>query len=139
MVSQFAIAGFSGCHQFTHDRNTLWCRSARLIDYTETRCQHQTRDPHGQLVDCSFRVAVFVRQHLALLGELDLSVYGAFRLRQNRFVRWTAAAAYGTTTTVEQAALDTMTVCQRDDFSLGFEQLPRGGKYAAVFARIGVT
>ena len=101
--------------------------------------KHQAGDAHGQFVDGCLAVTVFIGQHLALLGEFDLALYGTARLRQYGFVGGPAAAAHGAATAVEQPALYLVRCGDGDDLFLRLEELPRRGEDAAVLAGIGIT
>src|SRR3569833_2924990 len=61
----------------------------RLVEIIE-----RARRADGELAHRRLAVAVLVRQHLALLGELDLTLHRARRLREDGFMRG-AAAGHG--------------------------------------------
>jgi hypothetical protein len=94
---------------------------------------------HGEFVDRGLQVAVLVVQHLALLGELDLAVHRAGRLRQDRLVGRTAAAADGAAAAVEQPAAHAALAGDAQDLLLRLVQVPARGEDAAVLAGIGIA
>ena len=75
---------------------------------------------------------VFRGDHLALLGEADLPVHGARRLREDRLVARAAAAADGAAAAVEEAQRDAVLARsareQLDQRDLGAVQLPVAGE-----------
>ena len=87
--------------------------------------------------------AYFERDHLALLGQADLPVHRARRLRQDRLVARAAAAPDGAAAAVEQAQRDAVLVAQlgeqRDQRDLGAVQLPVAGEAAAVLVAVAVA
>ena len=111
------------------------CRGALCSD---GRLQHRG---HGQLEILARKLGqrVLVRDHLALLGELDLAVEHAPRLGQDRVVRRAAAASDRPAPAVEQAqphAVPGRDVAQR---ALGLVDLPLGRGDAGLLVRVGVA
>ena len=64
------------------------------------------RDQRLEVAPADLGVGVLRRDHLALLGQADLAVHRARRLRQDRLVARAAAASDGAAAAVEQAQRD---------------------------------
>jgi hypothetical protein len=87
-------------------------------------------------------VRVLRRDHLALLGQAELPVHRAGRLREDRLVARPAAASDRAAAAVEQAQRDAVVAPQAgeqiDQVDLGAIQLPGAGEAAAVLVAVAV-
>ena len=135
---QLPIRRFTVCGELRHHRRVVCIHFARTAEQAATGLDQAGR-AHADFVGRRFRVAVFVIQHFALLGEFDLAVYGAGWLRQNRFVRGSAAPPDRAAATVEQSAIHLVATRDCNNVELRLIQIPVRRKNAAVFARVGIT
>src|SRR3569623_2598588 len=137
-VGELAIPAFARRGELVHDGEVILAVGDAVGDEIAARAHH-AGDAHGELVHRRLAVAVFVRQHLALLGELDLTLHRARRLREDGFMRGAAAASHRAAAAVKYTALHAARAGDRDDLLLRLVELPRRGDDAAVLARIGIT
>ena len=78
-------------------------------------------------------------QHLALLGHAQRAVDRAGRLRHDRQVGRSAAAADAAAAAVEQRDRDAVAAARGDDRLLRSVEIPAGGEPADVLGRVGVA
>src|SRR5262249_3357663 len=85
------------------------------------------------------RVGVLPVQHLALFGDAERSSECTRRLRDNRAVSWSAAAADGASTSVEEAQLHIASARDLMKRAVGLEDLPGTAEHATAFIGVRVS
>ncbi len=117
----------------------------RLAPGPIARCRASARlerrgDDGLEVAPPELRIGVLARDDLALLGEADAAVDAARRLREDRVVRRTAAAADRAAAAVEEAQLDAAAVGEGcDERALALVQRPVRREVAAVLVAVGVA
>ena len=92
-----------------------------------------------QIAAADLGIGVFAGDDFALLGDADLPVHRAARLRQDRVIARPAAAADRAAAAVEQPQPDAVTLEHLDQPDLGLVQLPARGEKAAVLVAVGIA
>src|SRR5690625_6103863 len=95
--------------------------------------------PHSHLMVCGFGVAVAVKTHPALLGNLDAIAPRVRRLGTNGLTGGAPAPPNAAATSVEKSWRYIVLVTQRNHLLLGQIEAPAGSQYAAVLARVGIA
>ena len=90
-------------------------------------------------MSADLRVRVLDADHLALLGDPDLRLHGAARLREDGLVGGAAAAAHRAAAAVEQPQPHAVALERRDERDLRLEQLPARGQVPAVLVAVAVA
>ena len=85
------------------------------------------------------RTRVLRGHHLALLGDADVAVHRAHRLREDRLMGGAPAATDRPAASVEQPEVDPVTPGHGDEGALGPMERPLRHEIAAVLVRVGVA
>ena len=100
----------------------------------QARRNHQFQIPLGE-----HRVGIFPVENFALLGDANLPGKTSRRLRQNRRMRRSAAAADSSTAAVEEPQLHSMFLRRAMQLAMRFVKLPGAGEHAAIFVGVRVA
>src|SRR5262249_16880403 len=92
-----------------------------------------------QIAAADLGIGIFAGDDLALLGDPDLTVHRAARLRNDGVIARPAAAADRTAAAVEQAQPDVGAFKNFDQPDPGLVELPAGGDEAAILVAVGIT
>ena len=111
-------------------------RAARGAE--QRRLERRGRE-HLEVVAADLRVRVLDADDLALLGDPDLALHGAVRLREHGLVGRPAAATDRTAAAVEQPQAHVVTVEGLHERDLGLEQFPARSQVAAVLVAVAVA
>ena len=105
----------------------------------QQRRLHGGGDQRLKIAQPDFRVGVFAGNNLSLLGDADLTVHAARRLRQNGIVARAAAATDCAAPAVEQAEFQAVFAEYFYQFQFCLIQLPVGRDVAAVLVAVRIT
>ena len=111
----------------------------RVRRAVEQRRLQGGRDQRLQVAPADVGIGVLAGDHLALLGDADLSRHAAWRLRQDGLIARSAAAAHRAAAAVEQAQLDAVPLEDLDQLDLGLVQLPVRSEVAAVLVAVRIA
>ncbi len=92
-----------------------------------------------QIVAADFGVGIFAGDDFALLGDADLAVHRAARLRNDGVIARPAAAADRAAAAVEQPQPHAVTLEHFDQPDLGLVEFPARGDEAAVLVAVGIA
>ena len=113
---------------FVSGRNGGWPHQG-----TQAGCNHDLEVPLRQQ-----RIGILPVQHLALLGDADVSGEIAYRLRQNRRVCRAATPSHGSTATMKKAQLQAALARHAIERTVRLVQFPSACKHSTVFIRVGI-
>src|SRR6185312_15238666 len=92
-----------------------------------------------QVAAADFRIGIFRRDDLALLGDADLAIHGAAGLRDDGVIARPAAAADRAAAAVEQTQAHPVALEHLDEPDLGLVELPAGRYEAAILVAIRIA
>ena len=102
-------------------------------------CFQRGRGENFQIAAADFGVGIFAGDDLALLGDADLAVHRAARLRDDRVIARPAAAADRAAAAVEQPQAHVVALEHLDQADLGLVELPARGDEAAILVAVGIA